>query len=222
MTPLPDTGAAAKTRIRILRAAETLFAEKGFRAMTLRDVTREARVNLAAVNYHFGSKTNLMRAVIDRRFQPINQARLRQLEAAVASRGAEPLPLEVIFSALFEPLFRQVQSARGADRTLIQMIGRALTEPTNFMREMHKEFFFELSQRFLEQLRRSCPGLSEDALQVRFFLAVSTMLGTVADQTRLEKMTGSRLGPAEMDRICRELTSFVVAGFAQTTLTPAG
>lgn len=213
----PSKSASDKTRARIIRAAERLFAEKGFRAMTLRDVTREARVNLAAVNYHFGSKINLMRAVIERRFEPINAERLRRLDAAIAERGDAPLPLEVIFEALFRPLFDEVKTAGGPDRTLIQMIGRALTEPADFMRDMHKEFFFELSRRFLSELKRACPALDEDELQLRLFLSVSTMLGTVTEQVRLENMTAGKLGGTDLDSICDALTRFVVAGFRQAS-----
>ncbi len=217
MKPLSSPTASAKTRTRIIRAAESLFAEKGFRAMTLREVTRDARVNLAAVNYHFGSKMNLMRAVIERRFEPINRERLRQLDAAVAAAGKSPLPLETIFAALFKPLFDQVQTPKGPDRTLIQMIGRALTEPADFMRGMHREFFLELSQRFLRELRRSCPDMPEADLQFRFFLSISTMLGTITEQVRLENLTAGKLSGGDLDQVCSELTTFVVAGFRQGT-----
>jgi AcrR family transcriptional regulator len=208
--------AATKTRHRILRAAETIFAEKGFRAMTLRDVTREARVNLAAVNYHFGSKINLMRAVIERRFEPINRLRLQQLDDAIVAQGTSPLPLEQIFDALFRPLFDQVETAKGPDRILIQMIGRALTEPADFIRDMHREFFYELTQRFLHELRRTCPELPENELQLRYFLSVSTMLGTITEQVRLENMTNGKLGSGDLDQICDALIRYVVAGFRQT------
>ncbi len=211
---------AHKTRGRIVRAAEKLFAEKGFRAMTLRDVTKEAGVNLAAVNYHFGSKTNLMRAVIERRFEPINRERLEQLNVQVTGHSPDPVPLESIFEALFRPLFNHAKTARGPDRTLMQMIGRALTEPVDFMRSMHKEFFQELSRRFLGELKRSCPELSDAALQLRFFLAVSTMLGAITEQVRLENISGGKLDGQDLDRICDELTAYVVAGFRQKAGEP--
>lgn len=215
MKEVKQQGAAQQTRRRIIRAAEKLFAENGFRAMTLRAVTREARVNLAAVNYHFGSKINLMRAVIEQRFEPINRERLDWLEAAVVQHGESPVPLETIFEALFRPLFNQMMTARGPDRLLMQMIGRALTEPADFMREMHREFFFELCRRFLSELQRSCPDLAEDDLQMRFFLAVSTMLGTISEQTRLEVMTAGKLTGADLEGMCDALTAYVVAGFRQ-------
>ncbi|PXA04576.1 hypothetical protein DDZ13_05210 [Coraliomargarita sinensis] len=206
---------ADKTRGQIVEAAEKLFAEKGFRAMTLRAVTKAAHVNLAAVNYHFGSKTNLMRAVIQRRMEPINAERIERLNSLVAEHSPEPLPLEAIFEALFRPLFEHATTEKGNDHTFMQMVGRALTEPADFMRNMHREFFAELSRRFLTELKRSCPELSEQALQLRFYLSVSTMLGTIIEQVRLESISGGKLSGKDLDKICDELTAFVVAGFKQ-------
>ena len=76
--------------------------------MTLRDVTHEAHVNLAAVNYHFGSKRNLMLAVIRNRFEPINIKRLQKLDDLIMAHAPNPIPVDAIFAALFRPLFRRV------------------------------------------------------------------------------------------------------------------
>lgn len=206
---------ADKTRGQIVKAAEKIFAERGFQAMTLRAVTEAAQVNLAAVNYHFGSKTNLMRAVIQRRIEPINAARLERLNALLAEHAPAPIPVEQIFEALFRPMFEHASGAKGKDLVFMQMIGRALTEPADFMRKMHKEFLTELSRRFLTELKRSCPGLSERDLQLRFYLSVSTMLGTIAEQVRLENISDGKLSGTDFDVICDELTAFVVAGFKQ-------
>ncbi|HKK17806.1 MAG TPA: TetR/AcrR family transcriptional regulator [Opitutales bacterium] len=206
---------ADKTRGQIVKAAEKIFAEKGFRAMTLRAVTKAAHVNLAAVNYHFGSKTKLMRAVIRRRIEPINTERLRRLNALIAAHAPSPIPLEDLFNALFRPLFDHATTEKGNDQVFMQMVGRALTEPADFVRNMHKEFFTELSDRFLIELKRSCPELSEQQLQLRFYLAISTMLGTIVEQVRLENISGGKLSGKDLDKICGELTAFVVAGFKQ-------
>jgi AcrR family transcriptional regulator len=183
--------------------------------MTLREVTQEADVNLAAVNYHFGSKSNLMHEMIRERFEPINQERLRQLDRAIERHGSDPVPLEEVFDALFRPLFSSVSSAPVKDATLMRIIGRALTEPADFMRNMHKEFFAELSMRFMQQIKRSCPELSEEDLQYRFFLSISTMIGTIIEQVRLESISGGKLDGSNLDRILNELTAYVVAGFQQ-------
>ena len=210
-----ESSVSEKTRIRILRAAEKIFARGGYRAMTLREVTRGADVNLAAVNYHFGSKTNLMRALIREHFEPINRRRLQLLEEHIAAHAPDPVPLEAIYDALFRPLFTGVESAPVNDTTLMQIIGRALTEPADFMRSLHKEFFAELSQRFMREIQRSCPELSEAQLQYRFFLSISTMIGTLIEQVRLETISGGKLDSTNLDTILQELTAFVVAGFRQ-------
>jgi AcrR family transcriptional regulator len=219
--PLASKSAKAdKTRNDIVRAAEKLFAEKGFRAMTLRDVTRQAHVNLAAVNYHFGSKRELMLAVIRNRFEPINVERLRRLDALVSEHQPQPIPVDAIFAALFGPLFESANTEHGPDYALMQLIGRAITEPADFMRSMHKVFFNELSQRFMTELRRSCPRLSEEALQYRFFFVINTMLGTIIEQVRLENLSGGTLDATDFDKLVKQLTDFAVAGFIQTDATP--
>lgn len=206
---------AQKTRGSIISAAEKIFAGKGFRAMTMRDVTQEAGVNLAAVNYHFGSKINLMHAVIERRIEPINRERIERLDAHIAKHAPDPVPLENIFEALFRPFFDHAMTPKGPDRAFIQMVGRAITEPADFMRDMHKAFFVELAHRFMAELKRTCPELSDQDLQLRFFLSVSTMLGTITEQARLENISSGKLSGKDLDRICDELTAYVVFGFRQ-------
>ena len=87
---------AIDTKDRILDTAERLFADKGYPATSLRDITNEAGVNLAAVNYHFGSKEALLSAVLDRRIGPVNEKRLELLDAAEAQAGNQPLALETV------------------------------------------------------------------------------------------------------------------------------
>src|SRR5579862_2477676 len=108
----------ADTKSRILDAAEKLFGHNGFDATSLRDITAEADVNLAAVNYHFQSKDSLIDAVILRRIEPINRRRLELLDAA----GAHPT-VEQIVEAFVAPVVEQ-------DRPpMLSMMGRALADP---------------------------------------------------------------------------------------------
>ena len=81
-----------ETKVRILDAAERLFAEQGL-DVSIRAITDEAGVNLAAVNYHFQSKVALVDAVIARRFEPVTKRRFEMLDQLEAQHGAGPLPL---------------------------------------------------------------------------------------------------------------------------------
>lgn len=204
------TTKSERTRKSIIKAAEKIYAQSGFRAMTLRDVTSDAGVNLASVNYHFGSKSDLMREVIRRNIEPINQERLARLDALISQHRPAPVPLSGLFDALFRPLFEHAAKSR-----LPQLVGRILTEPADFMRSLHKEFFAELSARFLAELHRSCPRLSEEELQYRFFLSTSTMIGSVIEQVRLENISHGKLNGQNTDLLVQQLTSFVVSGFEQ-------
>src|SRR5271156_7232965 len=96
MSEKPDT------KSRILDVAEKLFGINGFEATSLRDITAEAQVNLAAVNYHFQSKDSLIDAVIARRIEPVNRRRYEMLDAA----GLNP-SLDQILTAFLEPVLEQ-------------------------------------------------------------------------------------------------------------------
>ncbi|MGE4359676.1 MAG: TetR/AcrR family transcriptional regulator, partial [Lysobacteraceae bacterium] len=88
------------TKQRILDVAEALFAEHGFAGTSLRLVTSQAEVNLAAVNYHFGSKDNLITEVFRHRMDAMSQARLERLEHA---RKVPNVVLEEVLRAFIEP-----------------------------------------------------------------------------------------------------------------------
>jgi hypothetical protein len=83
------------------------------------------------------------------------------------------------------------------------------------MRNLHKEFFAQLTKRFMQEIKRSCPHLSEEQIQFRFFLSISTMIGTMIEQGRLKNISSGKLDSGNLDRILQELTAFVVAGFKQ-------
>ncbi len=84
---------SAHTRDRILSTAEALFMERGYAGTSMRMVTARARVNLAAVNYHFGSKEALIREVFERRLAPLNSARIGYLDRLEAKARGRPLSL---------------------------------------------------------------------------------------------------------------------------------
>src|SRR5713101_7424555 len=94
-----NVGTTADTKTRILDVAEKLFGDKGFDATSLRDITAEAQVNLAAVNYHFQSKDSLIDAVIGRRMAPLTKRRIEMLDEA----GPNPT-LEQVIEAFISPL----------------------------------------------------------------------------------------------------------------------
>src|SRR4029453_3762817 len=88
-----------ETRTRILDAAEELFMQHGFEGTSMRQLTAKAGANLAAVNYHFGSKDALMGAVFRRRLDPMNAGRIAELERLEKEAAGRPLSPEAIIHA---------------------------------------------------------------------------------------------------------------------------
>ena len=112
---------------RLLDAAEGLFAEKGYAATSVREITERAGCNIAAVNYHFGGKDKLYRAVFERLFAGLRQQRLEGIERSLAERGGE-MTLEeflVAFAEVFMAPFRE----EAFGRRMVQLMSREMMNP---------------------------------------------------------------------------------------------
>ncbi len=143
------------TKDRILDTAERLFARDGFEATSLRAITAEANVNLAAVNYHFQSKEALVQAVIGRRMGPVNAQRLALLDAYEAEAGGAPVPLEKIMDAFLRPV---VEMSEATPTNSCPLIGRLYTEPGEFSEQRLQEAFEHLRSASSPALQRALAG----------------------------------------------------------------
>src|SRR5213080_4689568 len=120
---LSETRGAPATKERILDSAESLFMEHGFEATSLRSITAAAAVNLAAVNYHFGSKEELFQAVLTRRLDPMNHDRLTLLTRLEAEAAPRPLSCEKILGAMFIPALRLARDPRRGGKNFLRLLG---------------------------------------------------------------------------------------------------
>src|SRR6185437_4699099 len=132
---------SADTKTRILDAAEELFTEHGFEATSLRQLTTAAGVNLAAVNYHFGSKEELFQAVLTRRLDPMNQERIELLEALEREAGARPPSCEKVLFAMLIPALRLARDEKRGGKNFLRVLGRAYADPAPFIRRfLHEQY----------------------------------------------------------------------------------
>jgi AcrR family transcriptional regulator len=166
----------ADTKTRILDAAESLFVSGGFDSMSMRQITSAAGVNLAAVNYHFGTKDALIHAVLSRRLDPLDAQRRAMLDAFEANYAAQ-LNCEHVLVALFLPAVRIFRSdAPGADRFL-HFIGRAYTDPSPVVRDFIQTHYIETLGRFFFAFQRTLPELSREDLGFRLNFAMGALSG---------------------------------------------
>ena len=166
-------------KTRILDAAESLFVSGGFDSMSMRQITSAAGVNLAAVNYHFGTKDALIHAVLSRRLDPLDAQRRAMLGAFESNYGAQ-LNCEHVLVALFLPAVRIFRSdAPGADRFL-HFIGRAYTDPSPVVRDFIQTHYIETLGRFFFAFQRTLPELSREDLGFRLNFAMGALSGILA------------------------------------------
>jgi AcrR family transcriptional regulator len=209
-TPEPLSGQEAEgTRLRIMDAAEQLFAEYGFKATSLRQITQEARANLASVNYHFGSKENLVAAVIHRVLEPLNSERLRLLNEAEKGLPETTPTLEAVLLAFFKPGFDLVKDESRAGA--VQLLGKTLYENEAFMRKIMTEDFALLVQRYIQALWRAVPQLPEEMVLLRFHYAVGAMIHAATQTKPLALLNPATA--ALLDRNMEELIAYCSAGF---------
>jgi len=152
------------TKQRLLDAGEQFFARDGYHCTSLRTLTKGAQVNLAAVNYHFGSKEALLKAVIQRRLVPLNLARTKRLQAVreKARQDKQRPDAREVLRAFIEPTLAFKESGAGA-RDFITLIGRSFSEPDDTVRTIFMQLiqpFFHLFSEMLAHYPSTCrlPG----------------------------------------------------------------
>lgn len=197
------------TREALLDAAESLFSEHGIQASSLRAITQRAGANLAAVHYHFGSKEGLVRAVFVRRLKPLNEERLRLLEACDLTAADA---VEQVLNAFLAPLLHKSRETPDGARDFARLMGRAYMEPTEEVREMLLEEIGEIVRRFNEAFARILPHLPEEDRLWRLHFVAGVMAHTVACSQPLEKFSRGLCQPSNPDEALRYMTSFLSAG----------
>tara|TARA_R110002126_G_scaffold41590_3_gene120808 strand:+ start:28314 stop:28943 length:630 start_codon:yes stop_codon:yes gene_type:complete len=145
----------SETKIRLLDAAETLFGEFGWAGASIREITAKADVNLAAANYHFGGKEDLLLAVLERRTSELNRRRIERLDAVEAGT----FDLRSVLEAFAAPVFDMARGERG--HAFLRLMGRALADPdAPFQEHVRCGAFDDVRLRFGSALQRLCPELS--------------------------------------------------------------
>jgi AcrR family transcriptional regulator len=199
------------TRRRILDAAERLFAREGFEATSLRQITAAARVNLAAVNYHFGSKDVLIREVLARRIGPVNRERLARLAACQARAGKRPPAVAEIIRAFVEPVL-ELRSDPEAGQAFARLMGRSFFEPNLQVRRVIVAQMREVARRFAAALQSALPELPEPELWWRMHFSLGALAHTLAGNIHLEMLSGGRCGSSDVSATTDRLVRYVAAG----------
>jgi AcrR family transcriptional regulator len=192
------------TKDKILDTAERLIGERGYAATSLRQIIAEAGVNLAAVHYHFGSKEDLLDAVVARKVTPVNEARIAYLERVEAEAENGAAAVEQILESFFLP----TAEVAGRNPGFVRLMGQMLAE--GMMPRIVERHFQATGLRFVAALRRAIPELPEEELLWR----VHFMIGAMAHTMCRAPVFPQRAGDAcDMEPRMKRLVTFLSAGF---------
>jgi AcrR family transcriptional regulator len=198
------------TRSHILDVAEELFSEEGCDRVSIRDITKLARVNLAAINYHFGSKEDLIAAVFERRVVPVNEARIAALDAVERSAKKKSPKLEDILEAFIRPTIQCSFATAKGEKAFSKLFGRCLSEASPEIESLLKRQFEPLVERLDAALLKALPHLSRSEI----FWCMKFTFGALHHWL----LTKDRFLPAWLEEVdgeeqIQKLISFAAAGF---------
>ncbi|MEM6910817.1 MAG: TetR/AcrR family transcriptional regulator [Verrucomicrobiota bacterium] len=203
--------AEAGTRQRIMETAERLFAEQGFEAVSLRELTQEAEVNLAAVHYHFGGKEELIDQMTSRYMNWVNADRLALLEK-LEERG-EPAEVAEIVEAFLQPLRTVVSQSERSEAIFYKFMGRCISERNHRLPSEAAELFQRMVSRFSQALERAVPHLDEEELLWRLHFTVGVMVQTLLHADWLPTISQGRSGRPDSETVMRRMTQFCAFGY---------
>jgi AcrR family transcriptional regulator len=211
---------ARETKERIMNVAERLFAEHGYRAVSLRSITRIAEVNNASIHYHFGSKEELLREIFVQRSAELNAERSRRL-ALAASRSTTPgLPsVEEILAAFLHPSFFLPNGEKGA-RRFMRLRSLIAQEDAPLARELMRVHFDQVSRSFVEALSKALPEVPREEIHWRFHFLIGALYWTVAAPSRLREFSNGLCDPSDTSAALNQLIAFLSAGLRAPAVSP--
>jgi AcrR family transcriptional regulator len=202
------TGRPAKDRL--LDAAERLFAKRGYHGVSIRDITEAAKVDVALVNYHFGSKRALLTRVFERRAEVLNRERLERLDAVRAHSNGK-YDLEEVVNAFMEPLI--LRSARGGRgwKAYFALIAQVNNSPE--LSVLMTRHFDPVVQKFIAVLQAALPGADPRDVYWSYHFLTGALTLTFAETGRLDKLSGKLCRSSDLEAVHLRFAPFMASGF---------
>jgi AcrR family transcriptional regulator len=208
---------ASSTRERLLDAAEALFADNGYNAVSMRDIARHARVNLAAAGYHFGSKESLFTESLMRQMRPLNERRMAKLAELEAEK--RPPAIAEVLDTFARVMIEQAVNDQESGRRLHRALSRIFAESDKIAHAIFRKEMLPAAMRFLAAIRRACPELSASKAGMGLALYAGCVIHTLrwAVSPPVPELRGDL--KVDVDTLMTSLVAFGSAGFKRLTET---
>ncbi|QBY03041.1 MULTISPECIES: TetR/AcrR family transcriptional regulator [unclassified Thalassotalea] len=199
------------TKTKILNAAEILFADKGFTSTSLREITSEAEVNLAAVNYHFGSKKELIKALMKRYLDELNPPLVASLNA-VNQQTPKP-SLNDVFEAFVEPLLSLNEFRENGTSIFLQLLGRSYIDSQGFLRWFITTNYPHIIDNFVIAVEKAYPELTREEIFWRLHFTMGTVVFTMSSSAALIDIADNDFGnKVDVAGVIKRIIPYVASG----------
>jgi AcrR family transcriptional regulator len=202
------------TKQRLIEAAEALFADEGFDRVSVRDITTKAAANVAAVNYHFGSREGLVAVVMARYINPVNEERLARLEVLERRAAGKAVAIEELLEAFVRPFATQVRRCELSEKLFFKLMGRMFGHGCD-MPPVVENLFVTMCNRFHKAYSKALPGLAADDIWWRMHLMAGSMIHTMAHAETLQRLSGGDSGNPNLEQTLSRFIRFTAAGMRQ-------
>ncbi|MCA6100546.1 TetR/AcrR family transcriptional regulator [Bradyrhizobium australafricanum] len=199
---------------RIVAAAEHVFAEMGMEKATLRDITSRAKVNVAAVSYYFGSKSDLVHSVFDQLSTRLNERRIRDLDECLES--AKQAGKSPDLRAILEIFIRPYLDGKSG-RLFARMILQHRLAPSQVTQTIISAHFDPMARRFIRAITEACPHVDAKFFFWRYVFMIGSVVYTVADTGILDRtahLSGGKVRARSAADLAGAMLDFCVAGMA--------
>ena len=210
---LPESGSKRK----LFDAAQQLFADKGFEAVSVRDITQLANINVAAVNYHFGSRDALLGMVMMRYLVPINEERLARLETVERKWSGKAVPLEEIIDAFVRPLATQARKSDLSERLFYKLAGRIFAEQGEGMPARIEDQLRQIIERFTRSFAKALPTVAMEELVWRIHFLAGGMIHLLTHQDIIHRLSNGASGTPTMEATLSRFIRYAAAGLREGT-----
>jgi len=210
--------AYTETVDRILDAAEILFAEKGFSETSLRMITGQAKVNLAAVNYHFGSKNALIQAVFNRFLSPLNDLMVEGLKANKwGEKGGNTPTIEDVLRLYTRSLLKIPTRHENGVSIFMRLLGLAYTQSQGHLRKYLEDEYSKTFWPFLSLMKQITPDLTTAERYWRTQFVIGSMAFTMSSIQPLTDILENKADSnADPEQVVDYLVPFLAAGLLAT------
>ena len=198
------------TKERILDTAEILFAQKGYQAVSVRQITSAAECNLAAVNYHFGNKENLYLEVFRSRWVPRAKRLQESFRKYLASQESlsESAVVRALAKAYVDGPFSDDERLRHS-----QLMTREMTQPTKAFEHVAEQVIQPFFREVLERLSSvSSDKVGEEEMLLNIFSIFAMVLHFNFARVAVSRLTGRKYDPSFRAQLVEQITQFSLRG----------